>query len=339
MLLRVLREVSKNVKEHAPGEIIGVVKIVMAQIFLIRAPVYAKGGNIVDPDQVLPPEEKEKVNNYLGGLRELPDQFTERYFKALEDPVGLVTILISELVEDCCFILEIPSLSPNDDADDDPNGLGDYVMVKSPSQVQEYEEFTGENGQGYTYGEDLGWKHFMIKKVLRAYNEPYLNLHFLGPFLKNNSASLSAYELIFQLLSALPVKWRSMVLQDIQKEIKDCKRHVSDQNGGQENSAYLDKLLPLYHIVMTMITNFLLPEEAKEIYKELSVVSFDLRLNPLPYGILPHEVVEMLDNEKVLPRISHLFKTSEDFPYLNHFDISLKEGKYSDEFCSLMQRH
>lgn len=180
----------------------------------------------------------------------------------------------------------------------------------------------------------------MIKKVLRAYNEPYLNLHFLGPYLKNNSASLSAYELIFQLIAALPVKWRTLVLQDIQKEIKDCKKHVQDvQNGGQESSAYLDKLLPLYHIVIHMITNFLFSEEVKECYKELQLVSQELRLNPLPYGILPHEIVEIIDNEKILPRITYLFKASEDFPYLNHFDISIKDDTFSDEFQQQVQRH
>lgn len=81
-----------------------------------------------------------------------------------------------------------------------------------------------------------------------------------------------------------------------------------------------------------MITNFLFPEDVKDIYKELSNVSFDLRLNPLPYGILPHETVEILDNEKILPRITHIFKTSEDLPYLNHFDLSLKNGNASEEF-------
>jgi hypothetical protein len=142
----------------------------------------------MDPDAVLAPGEKQKVQQYKDALNDLDIKYTERYFEALKDPVGLVNILISELVEDCCFILEIPSLPPNDDLDDD------YVMVESQA---EKEKFNPEHGAGYTYGEDLGWKHFMIKKVLRAYNEPYLNLHFLGPYLKNNSASLSAYELIF----------------------------------------------------------------------------------------------------------------------------------------------
>ena len=81
-----------------------------------------------------------------------------------------------------------------------------------------------------------------------------------------------------------------------------------------------------------MITNHLFSEEVKDVYKELSAVSFDLRLNPLPYGILPHEIVELLDNEKILPRITHLFKLSEDFPYLNHFDISLKNGQPTEDY-------
>ncbi len=52
-LVKVLREVAHNEKNHEAGEIIGLVKIVMAQVFLIRAPVYAQGGNIMDPDSVL----------------------------------------------------------------------------------------------------------------------------------------------------------------------------------------------------------------------------------------------------------------------------------------------
>ena len=72
MLIRSLQEVGKNVKDHAPGEIIGLVKIVMAQIYLIRAPVYAMGGNIMEPDEALPLEEKEKVNQYMAALKEIP---------------------------------------------------------------------------------------------------------------------------------------------------------------------------------------------------------------------------------------------------------------------------
>lgn len=41
----------------------------------------------------------------------------------------------------------------------------------------------------FKYKEDLSWKQKMIKKVLRAYHEPLLNLHFFGPYLKSNSAS------------------------------------------------------------------------------------------------------------------------------------------------------
>ena len=63
----------------------------------------------------------------------------------------------------------------------------------------------------------------MIKKVLKEYHEPLLNLHFFGPYLKSNCASLSSYELIFQLMTVIPVKWRHLVLLDIQREVKECK--------------------------------------------------------------------------------------------------------------------
>lgn len=50
-------------------------------------------------------------------------------------------------------------------------------------------------------------------------------------------------------------------------------------------------------------------------------MSHELRLMPLPYGLLPHELIEIVDNEKILPGISHLYKLGEDFPYLNHYNF------------------
>ena len=37
----------------------------------------------------------------------------------------------------------------------------------------------------------------MLQKVLETYNEPMLNLHFMSPYLKNNSSSINSYDLIF----------------------------------------------------------------------------------------------------------------------------------------------
>jgi hypothetical protein len=47
---------------------------------------------------------------------------------------------------------------------------------------------------------------------------------------------------------------------------------------------------------------------------------------PLPYGLLPHEIIEIIDNERILPGISFIYKTGEDFPYLNHYSYNLIES-------------
>jgi len=29
---------------------------------------------------------------------------------------------------------------------------------------------------------------------------------------------------------------------------------------------------------------------------------------PLPYGLLPHELIEIIDNERIIPGISYIYK-------------------------------
>ena len=84
---------------------------------------------------------------------------------------------------------------------------------------------------------------------------------------------------------------------------------------------YLDKMMIYYSILLHLIINFQFSEEVKDIYKDFAVISHELRLNPLPYCLLPHELVEIFDNERILPGISFLHKTGEDFPYLNDYNI------------------
>jgi len=69
-----------------------------------------------------------------------------------------------------------------------------------------------------------------------------------------------------------------------------------------------------------MLLNFEF-DESEDVFQALSLASQDLRLMPLPYGLLPHELVEILDNERILPGISQLYKLGEDFPLLNHFNF------------------
>ena len=48
---------------------------------------------------------------------------------------------------------------------------------------------------------------------------------------------------------------------------------------------------------------------------------------PLPYGLLPYELIEIIDNERILPGISYIYKLSEDFPFLNEFECSRIENE------------
>ena len=48
----------------------------------------------------------------------------------------------------------------------------------------------------------------------------------------------------------------------------------------------------------------------------------ELRMLPLPYGLLPHESIEIMDNERIFPGITKISKLGEDFPYLDNHSIS-----------------
>lgn len=41
------------------------------------------------------------------------------------------------------------------------------------------------------------WKYDILEYLLQTYHEPFLNLHFLSPYLKENNSSLCSYDLIF----------------------------------------------------------------------------------------------------------------------------------------------
>ena len=101
-----------------------------------------------------------------------------------------------------------------------------------------------------------------------------------------------------------------------------------------------------YSILMHLVINFQFSEEAKDIFKDFAVISHELRLNPLPYCLLPHELVEIFDNERILPGISYLHKSGEDFPYLNSYNIRFylkskdKTDKNTEEdILDRIQRH
>lgn len=167
----------------------------------------------------------------------------------------------------------------------------------------------------YLYSNDLLWKYEMIREIFKHYNEPSLNLHFLGPYLKNFTSSQSSYDLIFALLRVMPEKSRSSVFDNLKAEIDEYKKDLIERM--DEDCTY--QVLPLYHIMIYMILNFSYADH-KEIFKDLATTSHELRLMPLPYGLLPHELIEIIDNERILPGINRIYKLGEDFPFLNYYN-------------------
>jgi hypothetical protein len=49
---------------------------------------------------------------------------------------------------------------------------------------------------------------------------------------------------------------------------------------------------------------------------------------PLPFGLLPHELIEIIDNERIIPGITRIFKLAEDFPYLDHHSLNKEKEEY-----------
>jgi hypothetical protein len=46
---------------------------------------------------------------------------------------------------------------------------------------------------------------------------------------------------------------------------------------------------------------------------------------PVPYGLLPHQLLEIIDNDRILPGVSKVYKIAEDFPYINFFEFNDKD--------------
>jgi hypothetical protein len=67
------------------------------------------------------------------------------------------------------------------------------------------------------------WKDYLLKYINDAYAEPLLNLHFLGPYLKCNGASLCSYEMIFKLIDLLNDDEKNELLKGLSSKIENYK--------------------------------------------------------------------------------------------------------------------
>jgi hypothetical protein len=63
-------------------------------------------------------------------------------------------------------------------------------------------------------------------------------------------------------------------------------------------------------------------------YKRIGDELDELRMLPLPYGLLGHELIEVLDQERYLPSITWIGKFAEDFPFLDHHSMNKEKLKY-----------
>lgn len=81
--------------------------------------------------------------------------------------------------------------------------------------------------------------------------------------------------------------------------------------------------MPLLHIQLYLLTYYRfhdLNQRLRHYVEELE----ELRMLPLPYGLLANELVEVIDQERIMPGITWIGKFAEDFPFLDHHS-TLKE--------------
>ena len=65
--------------------------------------------------------------------------------------------------------------------------------------------------------------------------------------------------------------------------------------------------------------------------KDLADEAHELRILPMPYGLLTHELIEVVDSERVMPGLSLISKLAEDFPWIDYHSRN-KEGQREDSF-------
>jgi hypothetical protein len=53
----------------------------------------------------------------------------------------------------------------------------------------------------------------------------------------------------------------------------------------------------------------------------------EFRLLPIPYGLLAHELIEVIDNERIMPGITWISKMAEDFPFIDCHSMNKEQNK------------
>lgn len=116
----------------------------------------------------------------------------------------LIDLLIQEFLSDITFVLDLLHHPDEKKFKENLDQIlkTNQMMLKEKDKFEEgsfelNEDNAFESEDQLHYGHEIVWKYKMLPFLLDAYNEPMLNLHFLGPYLKNNSSSICQYENVF----------------------------------------------------------------------------------------------------------------------------------------------
>ena len=168
-----------------------------------------------------------------------------------------------------------------------------------------------------------------IDKVLKVHHSALYNLQFFNPYIKDfPDHQYSELMDTFKDLSDLD---KNEFLGQIRDQIKKLKIDILKENKDDQAK----QIMPLMHIIMFLVTYFLSRcvnshsfniEKRQEALETLANEAHELRLLPLPYGLLTHELIEVLDSERVIPGLCLISKIAEDFPFIDYHSRN-KEGQ------------
>eukprot|EP00347_Sterkiella_histriomuscorum_P023566 403334151 len=165
--------------------------------------------------------------------------------------------------------------------------------------------------------EMANWKLDKVRIILQQFNEPMLNLHFFNPFLKSNSA-LHAYRLILTIFDYSTEEDNNRFIGKVIEYLQEYKKKLYESM--EDDIETIHKVLPMFLIIKYAVSY--LPFSDKDRLKQLAQECHELRMLPMPYGLLPHQVIEIIDQERIIPGLTRIEKLIEDFPYVDHHSIN-----------------
>ena len=147
------------------GEIIGLAKMTVTQIIILKAPSFREGIELEgrDPMSFVPEENRDLIKQYEHQLKNLDPNITKRYTEFINDPIQFIQLLIKELVEDSTYVLGIDTLP-----DESRFRAKEDELMKNINTVEEdkIKLVSGSDGMTYSYGKDLVWKYKILRLVL-----------------------------------------------------------------------------------------------------------------------------------------------------------------------------